>query len=300
MSALAIGAVAAALPILVWNSRNHWAALVYQLGSRHAGGGWDLHRYGTFWVTQLLLAGSVGIAGAALLARRWRNGRRLEPAEKFLALWAAPAGVFLVQPAYSPFKPHWALVFWLPVALACALEQLRSGAWTLPARVHAAFLVLLLALGFGATQWPLTSLASRWWNGATPNPLWDVSNDLSGWSELCELLGRAGVPADAPIVGSRYQTAAQAAFAAWPGRVATLSPASEVEKKEWPALEDWIREEGPGRWPRLLRPVVYVSDDRYGEPPRFPNASCVPAGTIDSPRFGVARKGIHALFCSPR
>jgi 4-amino-4-deoxy-L-arabinose transferase-like glycosyltransferase len=292
--ALIIGIVLAAAPILIWNARNDWVAILYQFKSRHQGASFDLRRWGTFWVSQLLFAGPLLLAaGSSLVTQVLR--RSLTRAELFAALWAAPAAVFLFQPLFSAFKPHWALVFWLPVGIWAALQPSgRIG------RLHRAFTAGLLAVSIAVTQFPLSSMITRWWTGREPSPLWDVSNDLAGWRELPGVIAEQHLEAGLPVVGSRYQTAAQAAFALWPERITSLVPASPAEQLEWPRLDGAFDESSAGGWPRLLRPVLYVHDDRYQAGPAFPDARCDQRASIDTPRYGIAPKRIHLWYCQPR
>jgi 4-amino-4-deoxy-L-arabinose transferase-like glycosyltransferase len=292
--ALFIGIVVAAAPILIWNARNDWVAILYQFKSRHQGASFDLRRWGAFWASQLLFAGPLLMAaGAALVSKVPR--RRLDRAEMFVALWAAPAAIFLFQPAFSAFKPHWALVFWLPVGVWAALQPLGR-----LARFHLAFTAGLLVISIAFTQFPLSSVVTRWWTGRDPNPLWDVSNDLAGWSELPRIIAEQHLETELPVLGSRYQTAAQAAFALWPAQVASLVPASPAEQLEWPRMDGAFDETSPGNWPRLLRPVLYIHDDRYQAGPAFLDATCERRASIDAPRYGVAPKRVHLWYCHPR
>jgi 4-amino-4-deoxy-L-arabinose transferase-like glycosyltransferase len=292
--ALLVGMLAAAAPILIWNSQHDWVALLYQFKSRHAGASFDWRRWGVFWSSQLMFAGPALLAAGGLFVARLLR-ERPQREELFVAAWTAPAVIFLVQPALSAFKPHWALVAWLPIGLWAALHSSR-----ILARLHLAFASTLLLSSIGLTQFPLSSWITEKWTGRPANPLWDVSNDLAGWRDLPRLIAEMQLPAELPVVGSRYQTAAQAAFALWPSRPATLVPATRAERLEWPQLSEALLETGSGEWPQLLKPVLYVQDDRYSQEPRFSGAGCERRGSIDAPRFGFKPKGIHLWLCQPR
>ncbi len=292
--ALLIGMLAAAAPILIWNSQHDWVALLYQFKSRHAGASLDWQRWRTFWSSQVLFAGPALLAAGGFFALSPLR-RKLNRQELFLAAWTAPATIFFVQPAVSAFKPHWALVAWLPIGLWAALHSSRT-----LARIHLAFVSCLLVFSVGLTQFPLSSWITQQWTGRAANPLWDVSNDLTGWRELPRLVAETQVPAELPVIGSRYQTAAQAAFALWPSRRATLAPSTLAERLEWPQLSEVIAESPSGAWPELLKPVLYVQDDRYTQEPLFTGAQCRRQGSINTLRFGFRPKGIHLWVCEPR
>ncbi|MBI4924871.1 MAG: hypothetical protein HY843_03020 [Bdellovibrio sp.] len=103
------------------------------------------------------------------------------------------------------------------------------------------------------------------------NPLLDVTNDFYGWSELKNFLKEKNLENEI-ILGSRYQTVSQAAFAL--GKISGIAqiPRDIKQKSEWDEL-GVTSDIGP-EWPMLKQSVLYVADNRYNEPPRYTNASC--------------------------
>ena len=295
--ALGAGAVVGTLPIIYWNSQNEWAALLYQFQSRHAGASLDFLRYGKFWATQLIFAGpALMLFGFSFLGRAARRWKSLSLPEQYLFFWFLPALVFWVQPAFSSFKPHWAIVAWIPLGLAAALGETKNPAF---ARLHAAFLIPLLVFVGLFTQFPISSAIQSWWTGKPANPLYDLSNDLKGWDELPRFLKEKNISQDTPVVGARYQTASQAAFSLWPHRVVTLTPKTLAESREWPSLEQALLERGAGLWPRLQNPVIYIHDDRFDQEPSFSESKCSKLGVVGQPRYGMPSKRIHIWDCQP-
>jgi 4-amino-4-deoxy-L-arabinose transferase-like glycosyltransferase len=279
------------LPALWWNSRHEWGSLLYQLRDRQQGE-WSLVRYARFWAIELLLAGPPLLA--FLGARLRRISRWRERDTSYALLWMAPSLIYLVQPLWADFKPHWALAVWLPAALLLAREASVGASWRV-ARAQRAFALPLLAVALAICHWPLigkvASLAGR-----PLDPRLDVTNDLYGWEQLPGALREAGL-AELPVTASRYQTASQAAFAL--GDVARVSfvPRDLKQRDEWPqsaALSGY----GPA-WPRLLGPVVFVSDIRYDAPPAFEGARCAVARRIEARRQGLLAKWIDVWKCEP-
>jgi hypothetical protein len=273
--ALVLGAFFGLLPTLLWNARHDWQALLYQLQGRHTGGvSWV--RYGRFWAIQAVLAGPALLVFGMGLVRdagvRWEKWRRpsgLGLARRFVLAWALPpALVFCVQPLFAEFKPHWALAAWLPLVFALALEARTFPRLVRAHRLQGSLFALLAA-----------SLCHFAWLPFA-DPRHDVSNDLYGWSGLGNRLGE--LPA-LPVVGSRYQTASQAAFALQGSHAVTLLPRDLKQRDEWPDL-GVSDGQGPG-WPRLLAPVYFVADSRYSQPPEFRNSECIELPPLEAFRF---------------
>lgn len=302
MAALVMGTILGVLPTLYWNHLNDWAALRYQFVERHRSGGkWDTLRYLKFWATQLILAGPALLASLALVFRKWERSRL------FIMAWVIPAAlIFWIQPAFSDFKPHWALIAWWPLGLLVAtlrdrprwLDQLQWG-WSLS--IILAFSIL--------TQVPVQGALTRWWTGLEPDPRMDVTNDMVGWRNLPafinEKLGQEA--SQLPVTASRYQTASQAAFSLMgsgqSSRLVSLVPKSLAEGAEWPSLADAgvVEREIPGReWPTLTRPVLYVHDLRYHTAPAFPGADCKKLGVLETRRWDLPAREVHLWRCDPK
>jgi hypothetical protein len=148
----------------------------------------------------------------------------------------------LVQPLFSEFKPHWAFIVWWPVLLAGVWYFSRKRELTL--KLQTSYGLLMVAAIWLSCLMPLGMMLMK----SSGNSLLDVSNDLYGWSGLKEA---ASEPL--PVIGSRYQTASQAAFALGKGHVVALIPRDAKARDEWPE-GDFADGFGPD-WPKLLKPV---------------------------------------------
>ncbi len=299
LAALLLGAGLGAAPSLIWNAHNEWAAFVYQFQARHSGSGWNGRRYLLFWLTQAIFAGPLLFTGFRLLLRAARSPLRIPRGEWNLIFWFLPSAIFLVQPAFSEFKPHWPIVCWLPLALWSAWRLPSGSARGFLTSAQPLFVSGLLLTTLVLTQLPAVSMVASWSRGTPSPPLWDVSNDLRGWSSLPHLLDQLQVPKGLPVIGSRYQTAAQAAFAVGTYRPFSLEPASAAERLEWPRLDAHLLDRGVSRWPALISPVLYVLDARYSQRPKFDGAECLIAGTINERRLGFSGKAIELWRCDP-
>jgi 4-amino-4-deoxy-L-arabinose transferase-like glycosyltransferase len=294
---VAVAAVLAALPSLIWNASHGWAAILYQFRDRHSGGGISLARYGKFWASQLLFAGPALLLYAGVLVRRsFHYGEDIRPL-RYALLWAGVHGVvYLFQPLRGDFKPHWAFIVWLPLVLVLAHRWSRSldRAW---AFAHAGYGWCLVVLGMSFCHVPLTSWLAEVANGKALDARMDVTNDLYGWSDLKAYLAELS-PVELPVIGSRYQTSGQAAFALGDiGRV-SLIPRELSQRDEWPDLG--VTEGLGPLWPRLIKPVLYIADNRYDQAPVFPNADCRKLGRLEKRRWHYTAKWIDVWRCDPR
>jgi len=295
---LGLGSVVASLPTLYWNSQNDWVALRYQFLERHQGGGAaDWTRYLRFWVSQMILAGPA-LVSLIFYPRLWKEALHHSRTQALL-IWILPAaGVFWLQPLFSDFKAHWALVVWWPLAFWAVTLKSRPK-WLSPFQgIFSGGIILLFTL---FTQWPFQSQLTQWWTGKTPDPRWDVTNDLYGWRELPQFL-REKLETDAfqfPVLGSRYQTAAQAAFALAGSSVATLIARKPGETQEWPSLPEHIDDIRGSGWPLLKKPVLFVADQRYSQEPAFEQSTCLEIGSLETRRGAYLAKRIRVWKCSP-
>ena len=300
--AAVLGILVASFPILIWNSQHHWVSILYQLHDRHQGNIlWK--RFFGFWAAQIAIAGPALFVFGVFTFRRIFEPARLS---RFVFVWALPpALVFGIQPLFGSFKPHWILVAWFPLALEMIVRWATAGVkdesrgifrlW----RIHLGFGLPLVVLFWLNCHFPIQGFLTRAALGRDPEPKWDVTNDLYGWRDLSdfvkEKMGQEGL--DYPVVGSRYQTAAQAAFA-WPDpeRV-TQIPRNEREWEEWPNLPVV---DGPSAgWTPLISPVLYVACNRYTQEPQFPGAKCDLLGVLEKSRFSLLAKQIKVWKCRP-
>lgn len=286
--AVTLGGILAAVPILVWNAQHEWMSILYQIRDRHSGSsGFSIVRYGRFWAVELLLAGPALVTYAFLIARRARR----ELASRYVLIWALPGAlVFCVQPGWADFKPHWAFVVWLPIAMELAWEfaQDRARGW---ARAQLVYGWVFLVFGLLMCHVPIVSWMVK-------SPLQDVTNDMYGWRELPEFIQRLpGDAAQLPVVGSRYQTASQAAFAMGSLSKATLLPRDLKQRDEW--LDLGVTDSQGPHWPKLLKPVLFVADHRYTAGPEFAGSRCEKLGRLEKTRGSVLAKWIDVWRCDP-
>ncbi len=304
--ALVVGGILAAIPILWWNSHHGWASLLYQFKERHGEFTFSGSRWARYWAIQSLLAGpAVFIFFLHLCFRPVRNrDRNLD----YVLVWALPpALVFFTQAAFADFKPHWTLVVWWPVLLGLAYAEVKGslGRPSRPGRldrwasVQRIYGIALMAVVYSSLQVPWIFWGLSRFTGKSTNPLMDVTNDLYGWSDLPQLLKDSGLQG-LPVVGSRYQTAAQASFVlsgAAESRSATLLPRDLKSLDEWPHLSI-VDSQGPN-WPSLAAPLLFVADQRYSDGPEFKDAQCELRLTHQALRWGLPAKTLKVWKCVP-
>lgn len=289
LGALTLGGIVAAAPIVEWNRAHEWASILYQIRDRHEGGSLSLVRWARFCVIEIFGVGPFLLySGFAMLRKR---GPDFSVLERFVWVWAGPAVlIFGLQPLWSDFKPHWALVAWWPFILALALSHVkkpnRAAVWQRRYGLTLGVLVLFFC------HVPLVNIMIS-------NPKLDVTNDLYGWrllkSYLVTLPGNADM--SMPVIGSRYQTASQAYFALGPEAKVTMLPRDLKARDEWPTLSVSVGE-GPD-WPKLTKPVLFVGDNRYDAPPEFPGAHCAKTPGFAEFRGGKLAKRIDVWRCDP-
>ena len=287
LAAVTVGVVIALVPIVLWNASHSWASILYQVRDRHEGMHLSWLRYLKFWLIELVLVGPPLLFYALRHRRSDKSGLSVA---RFCLVWALPgAAIFLLQPLWADFKPHWAFVVWLPFALQLSLSysQGRDQKWA-KAQIGYGWTLIILAWGF--CYFPLLGVF-------VTDPKLDVTSDLYGWSELRSAISKIPGGQDLPVVGSRYQTASQAAFALGDvGRV-TLIPRDLKQMEEWPDLH--VSESQGPSWPKLWKPVLYVSDNRYTQAPEFSGADCAVVERIEKRRWGRIAKVIEVWRCDP-
>ena len=287
-----LGVAVGILPAILWNATHEWASILYQIRDRHAGGGeWSLRRWLRFFGAELAAVGPVLLAySAVVVVAGLRTWRQTTSVARYAAFWILPAGVFVIQPLFSDFKPHWAFIFFWPALLwmAYRVDFTEKGHWFALQRGWTGVLAFAVTL---VCHFPLVTAVSG-------NPLLDVSNDLYGWRQLPSRLEAAGLQG-LPVVGSWYQTASQAAFALAKTKTpVTLIPRDLKARDEWADIPGLVDHTGPD-WPRLLKPAVFVADQRYSAPPAFVGAQCEPLFQFEEARYGLSTKRIGVWRCVP-
>ena len=289
-AAMFLGLVIALIPIIVWNSQHEWASILYQIRDRHEGAEFSLKRYGKFWASELLFAGPPLIFFALSFWKRVRVAEN--QVSRFVAVFALPAFlIFCVQPLWSDFKPHWALIVWLPFALELGWA-FSQDLYTSLAKAQVGFGFTVMGISILFCHFPLQSWLIEKWSGQVPESRWDVTNDMYGWQEFARLL-----PAGLPVIGSRYQTAAQIAFALGDFERVALVPRDLKQRDEW-ASPDVVDSQGPD-WPRLLKPVLFITDNRYDAGPEFKHAKCEKVGHSTVKRGQYIAKSFRLWKCDP-
>jgi hypothetical protein len=290
-----LGGVGAALPILWWNAHHEWASILYQIKERHGDAHISALRYLRFWLIELVLAGPALVLFGIGVLRRW-VGRRAARVESYVMLWVLPgAAIFFSQPLWSDFKPHWALIVWWPLALALAWSIAKNGMGRL-GRVHLGYGLSVIAFVLLACHIPVGGWVMSKLRSGPLDPRLDVTNDLYGWSDLRSFLAEKGA-LGVPILGSRYQTAGQAAFAMSGDERVTLLPRDLKAMDEWADLGVSIGQ-GPA-WPKLTTTILFVTDNRYDAGPEYPGANCRKEWTLEKARAGFLAKTITIWKCVP-
>jgi undecaprenyl-diphosphatase len=251
----ALAALAAFVPVLVWNARTGWLSARH-VASQGAGDGFTLKHLGEFLGSQVLVLSPL-VAG--LLAwGLWvgiREGlvRRREP-YRFLLAFATPVLCFyLLLGLQSKIQANWAAAAYPSLALATAglLLERRTGLAPAPRRAQTRLLVwaLVVAVGMSAAGHALEQLG-------VPRQL-DPTARLRGWADLGQEVGAAVERMPNPrrtfLVADHYQTVSELAFYT-PGR----PPAYNFNLGR--RLNQYDLWEGPDA--RLGWDAVYVKEGR--------------------------------------
>jgi 4-amino-4-deoxy-L-arabinose transferase-like glycosyltransferase len=288
-----LGGVLALVPIIAFNARHEWGSILYQVRDRHEDHAFSLVRYSRFWLVSLLAAGPMILAAFFGLLRL-----KLDRASRFIQVFALPpALIYLIQPLWSDFKVHWAFVVWWPAAILFSLGLARAKRVPILARVQLGYGLAFGLLVVLSCYLPIDTRVLAAVKGSPPDPRLDVTNDFYGWTGLSRFLTEHGIAAGMPVVGGRYQTAAQAAFALGDAMNVSRVPRDLKARDEWailPATDGY----GPS-WPRLRAPVLFVADIRYDAPPEFPGAKCSRLGRLETRRGEYLAKWVDVWRCEP-
>jgi hypothetical protein len=78
-------------------------------------------------------------------------------------------------------------------------------------------------------------------------------------------------------------------------RRVTLMPRDLKARDEWP--DPGVSESIGPVWPKLKQSVYYVTDNRYTQPPEYPNAKCGVRARSSVFRGGAVAKRIELWYC---
>lgn len=302
--ALLAGASFGVFPTLLWNAAHEWSSILWQIRDRHQGDStlsWI--RYFRYWAVELLAGGVIlvpftfWIVGRSLYSFKNKNQKSdFVPTYLYVTTWLLPAAlIFCLQPLMADFKPHWSFIVWWPAALLMARNFEAKSSWFKKIQLfHGWTLGVVVLL---SCHIPLGGFLS---SGIRNDPRLDVTNDLYGWRELPHFLKSLEGSLDdskVPVIGSRYQTASQAAFTFGGEKQVTMFPTDLKSKDEWPDLK--ITEENDLERLRLKVPVLYVADNRYDAPPQLKGATCQRIGKLEKQRWSYPAKWIEVWKCDP-
>lgn len=302
--ALLIGAFLGVLPTVLWNAAHEWSSILWQIRDRHQGDStlsWI--RYIRYWAIELLSAGLVlvpftfWVVSRSLYSLKNKNKQTdFVPTDLYVTVWILPAAlVFCVQPLIADFKPHWSFIVWWPAALLMAKKFESDSSWVKKIQLlHGWVLGIIVLL---SCHVPLGSILA---SGMRNDPRLDVTNDLYGWRDLPQFIDSlegSAILSQFPVIGSRYQTASQAAFTLGGKTHVTMFPTDLKSKDEWPDFK--IIEENEFGKLRLKVPVLYVADNRYDASPEIEGASCQRIGKLEKHRWSYPAKWIELWKCEP-
>ena len=156
----------------------------------------------------------------------------------------------------------------------------------------------LIALVLVCFQMPLVAFLGESFNKKI-DPKFDITNDVYGWSELAKQFKLTAEDAqkNLPWVGSRYQTAALAAYFLKDASKVELLPRDEKSLDEWPDLR-LTDSRGP-EWPKIEKPFVFAADNRFSAPPEFKGGDCSKKQDFKFYRAQYLAKTITLYYCRP-
>lgn len=192
----------------------------------------------------------------------------------------------------SDFKIHWALFAFIPITVFAAkiyIELEARYAETRLVRAGYYFTLGFSIFGMLCFYMPLLPQTTYFLTHQTINPKHDITNDFYGWQNWVEYQ-RLNLPEsqkDLPIVTSRYQNAAQAAFSFRDKSKVSLIPHDSYENMDW---------NGPSEAPDKF---LYLIDNRYPDTPNelYPNHQCEPSLSYEKNRGNFLAKKIELYYC---
>lgn len=208
-------------PVLYWNAQHDWISFYYQLGHGLPERGWDVQRFATAIIGQLLAYGPVVVIFGVMAF--WRGCAECGAGERLTISMAAPLFLLIFWGAgFEETLPHWTLVGWAllaPLTAVWVSKHYRNRRWvTVTSWLGGAYSLLLFLLVHGMLLQP----------GLVPfSPYRHPLGDLLGWREAAQravtlqhqaMAGRLKLYVGNWVMGSRI---------AWYGRPAGVKVADE-------------------------------------------------------------------------
>jgi uncharacterized protein (DUF983 family) len=273
------------VPVIVFEQRTAWPMVTHRLVDTQQGSGLSLRNLGVLVGGQLAYVSPIVAVLAALGAREAWSARRGEGPVGRLLWWAfaIPFAVLFPLCAWSrAAEPHWLA----PALLALVPAMARSERlW--PPRWIAAGGALAAAMSLAVYAWVLVPELQRVVPVAA-DPKTDIANELHGWPQVIREVLR--------------QTEAQSTPVTARGDVVVVGPhwviCAQLEaalKGDPPVGCDTpVRDDFDTWWPRdswqHADAIIWVTDARFGPPPRLENYALLRTAQIRVMRGGrVAR-----------
>lgn len=260
-----VAGLVVAEPIAAFEAHLGWPMLHHRLVDTQSGSGLSLRNLGALLGGQLIyLSPLVAVLAVQATGTLWRERRK--DAVGALLFWTAalPAAALAPLCLWSRVaEPHWVA----PALLALVPAATRS--FTLPPRrLVVASTAVAAAMVAAAHAWVLTPIAMAL-TPATLEPRLDLSNELYGWKdavraarqEVASMQTPEAPEGDVVLVGPHWVVCAQleaAVRGAIP--VGCDTPIPDDFDAWWPRV----------RW-RAADAIIWVTDARFGPPPRLPS-----------------------------
>jgi hypothetical protein len=248
-------------PVFVFEARSGWPMLVHRLSDTQSAAGLSLRNAAALVGGQLAYLSPLVAFLVVVAAREAWRGRADAVGTLLLAASAIPAAVLVPLALWSRVaEPHWVA----PAMLALGPALARSSA-ALSRRLVVASAAIAAACVIAVHAWVLVPGALRL-APASYDARLDIANELYGWPEVLSAV-REEVAAqaspgleDVSVVGPHWVICAQLeADLRGDVRVGCNTPIRDDFDTWWPR----------DRW-RNAESIVWVTDDRYGPPPRLP------------------------------
>jgi hypothetical protein len=276
---LAAGALAVA-PVLLFEAHSGWPMLRHRLVDTQADAGWSLRNAGALVGGQLLYLSPLTAVLAALSAREAFLARSEDAVGRLLfTAFAIPMAFLAPLCLWSRVaEPHWIAPALLSLGPAVARSpRAPSRRLVVAAAALSAFLVGVVhawVLSPGLLAFAPASYDARV----------DIANELRGWPEVVEAVRREAVTAwnpgsergDLVVVGPHWIVCAQ------------LEAALRGELPvgcDTPVPDDFDTWYPRSRW-RSADALLWVSDERFGPPPRLPDYVAADVATVRVQRGG--------------